>query len=188
MLIDHAHFDRLGIPRTLYEATPNEYLVTGGKFLLGIVPLALTGSLQFILSYWWLVLGTILLSALIWWKSYSSRVRWLIAAGCMALALVLLAYYFKNQRAPGLPEGVTMFIFVVVVGITYSYVEVSFLPDNKLAAHGMYSHLDQVRSACAFLCVLTLCSRRPSLSLGLLWARARIPACAIPSQRSSFLL
>ena len=73
LLIDHAHFDRLGIPRTLYEATPNEYLVTGGKFLLGIVPLALTGSLQFILSYWWLVLGTILLSALIWWKSYSSR-------------------------------------------------------------------------------------------------------------------
>ena len=32
-----------------------------------------------------------------------------------------------------------MFIFVVVVGITYSYVEVSFLPDNKLAEQGVSS-------------------------------------------------
>jgi hypothetical protein len=138
LLIEHGLFDRLGIPRTLYEATPDAYLVTGGKFLLFIVPLALTGSLFFIQCYWWLVLGTILMSALLWWKSCSSRVRWLIAAGCMALALILLALRFENHQAPD-HEGVTMFIFVVVVGITYSYIEGLFLPDSKFAEQGMSS-------------------------------------------------
>lgn len=153
-LVEHAHFDRLGIPRALYEATPNEYLVTGGKFLMGIVPLALTGSLQFLLNYWWLALGTILLGLLMWWRSVSSNLRWLVAAGCMGLALGLLALRFQSHDAPDY-AGVAMFTFVVVACIAFSYIEVSFVgAANAVHGHSGSRYAFRVPFVVLLLCAL----------------------------------
>jgi hypothetical protein len=124
-LVEHAYFDRLGIPRTLYQATPHEYLVTGGKFLLGIVPLALAGLLQFCLNYWLLALATALLVALFWWRGWLSNARWLAAAICLVIALVVVARRFKSDGPPDY-AGVAMFTFVVVAAIAFAYVEVFF--------------------------------------------------------------
>lgn len=121
-LVEHADFDRLGIPRSLYQATPREYLVTGGKFLLGILPLAFTGLLQFCVNYWWFALAVGLIAALMRWKRGSSRIRWIIATFCLAASLAIIGSRF---RADGSPDyaGVAMFTFAVVTGAAYAFAE-----------------------------------------------------------------
>lgn len=124
-LVEHAHFDRLGIPRSIYSATPNEYLVTGGKFLLGIVPLTLAGFLEFCLDYWWLALAVLLLGVVMWWRKGSANLRWLLAAVCLTIAVCLLALRFQKHDAPD-HQGVAMFTFVVIAALVFVYVEVAF--------------------------------------------------------------
>src|SRR2546428_8857888 len=55
-LVEHAYLDRLGVPRTYYEAKPAEYMMAGGKFLMGVVQLTIVGVPQFAVRYWWLAL------------------------------------------------------------------------------------------------------------------------------------
>lgn len=151
-LVEHAQFDRLGVPRTLYEATSREYVVTGGKFLMGLLPLALAGFLQFCVNYWWLALGILLASALTGWKARSSNVRWLVAAACLIVSLTVVAARFLRHDGPDGP-GVAMFTFVVVGGLVFCYIEIAFgRPDTGP------SHLASKYAFRLPLLVLLICS------------------------------
>jgi hypothetical protein len=156
-LVEHAEFDRLGVPRTLYEATPNEYLVTGGKFLMGIVPLALVGALQFVVNYWWLALASLLLGGLVWWTHASANLRWLIATGPLAFSLGLLGHRLSGHQTADY-EGAAMFTFVVLASLAFSYVEI-FLkgskPNQKPAALPLSSYAARAPFLVLLLCALT---------------------------------
>ena len=116
-LVEHARLDRLGVPRSLYEASPTEYIVVGGKFLLGVGPLAAAGSLHFVSRYWWLVVITVLAALLASWSRWSANWRWLAFAGCFALSLSFVAAGHWDENR------VAMFTFLTVVAIAYCYVE-----------------------------------------------------------------
>jgi hypothetical protein len=146
-LVEHAYFDRLGIPRTLYQATPHEYTITGGKFLMGIVPLAFVGALHFCLNYWWLALLTLLLGGLIWWKNWFPNARWLLAAAWLALSLALLALRLQQRSSDSV--GVGMFTFVVAAALAFIYVEVFFLGKDSDGAT-----LSQYASRAPFVIIL----------------------------------
>jgi hypothetical protein len=119
-LVEHARLDRLGVPRSLYEASPTEYIVIGGKFLLGLAPLAAAGSVHFVSRYWWLAVVTVLTALLSWWKDWSTNWRWLAFAGCLALSLSFVAAGRWDENT------VAMFTFLTVAAIAYCYVEIVF--------------------------------------------------------------
>jgi lysylphosphatidylglycerol synthetase-like protein (DUF2156 family) len=131
-LVEHARFDRLGVPRTLYEATSREYVVTGGKLLMGLLPMALAGFLQFCVNDWWLAAGILVAGAVTVWKSKSSNVRWLVAAACLIVALAVVgARFLRHDGSDG--PGVAMFTFVVVGALVFCYIEIAFgRPDTDL--------------------------------------------------------
>jgi hypothetical protein len=129
-LVEHAWFDRLGVPRSLYEATANEYLVTGGKFLLGTFPLGLLGAVQFVVNYSWLALGSFLAGSLAWWFRSSSALRWLLATVLLALSLSVVALRFERATTADY-TGLAMFTFVVVVGMSFAYLEIYFERETR---------------------------------------------------------
>jgi hypothetical protein len=151
-LVEHAYFDRLGLPRTLYQATSHEYAVSGGKFLLGIVPMAVTGALQFCIDYWWLALGAVLLGGLAWWKSFSSNVRWLAAAIWLAVSLAFLAARFEWRTADY--GGVAMFTFVVLAAIGFVYFEVFFADRAAPSARSVLMYASRIPFAAILTCAL----------------------------------
>ena len=133
-LVEHAYFDRLGIPRSLYQATPHEYLITGGKFLMGIIPLALAGLLQFCVNYWWLALAFAVVALLVRWRRFPSRIRWLVGALCLATSLTIVGRRFKADGEPDY-AAVAMFTFIVVASMVQAYVEAFFFGNKTSDDH-----------------------------------------------------
>jgi hypothetical protein len=124
-LVEHARFDQLGVPRNLYEASPTEYVVMGGKFLLALIPMAGLGCFHFILTYWWIALATLLVAALVRWRRWPANWRWLIFAACLALALGFIA------KGPWDENAVAMLDFITVAAVIYCYLELTLETESS---------------------------------------------------------
>ena len=125
-LVEYAYLDRLGVPRTYYEAKPAEYVMSGGKFLMGVIQLAAVGAPQFALRYWWLALALIAASVAAWRWRWPAEWRWLGAAAFLALWLLIALPQFETHLTPRDAHVlVAIFTAVTVAGILYAYAELS---------------------------------------------------------------
>lgn len=125
-LVEHAYLDSLGVPRTFFEATPAEYVTAGGKFLIGIVPLAAAGAAQFLVRLWWLALVMVAAGVSAWWWHWRTEWRWLAAAGFLALwQLLVLPQFDRSLPRQDANALVAMLTTVVVAGIVYAYAELT---------------------------------------------------------------
>lgn len=118
-LVEHAYFDQLGVPRTLYEATPTEYIVTGGNFLLGIVPLAMTGAIAFVLVFWWLAFIGVAAAAAAIRLRCPPALQWLLSAVWLGVALSVVSLRFQGGAGVTRRQAVAMFTFLVAAGILF---------------------------------------------------------------------
>ena len=125
-LVEHAYLDRLGIPRTFYEAQPAEYVTAGGKFFMGIIPLAAAGAPQFVIRYWWLALAILAVGASAWRWRWREEWRWLSAAALLGMWLVVALPRFESDLPTHDANAlVAILTTVVVAGILYCYVELA---------------------------------------------------------------
>ena len=66
-LVKHTMLEQLGVSRTMFQSTSSEYVTTGAKFLAGVVPLALFGTVEFAKDCWW-TLALIAVFAVALWR------------------------------------------------------------------------------------------------------------------------
>jgi hypothetical protein len=125
-LVEHAYLDRLGVPRSYYEAKPIEYITVGGKFLMGVIQLSFIGVPQFLIRFWWLALILLATAAVAWRWRWPEQWRWLTAAGFMFIWLSLALPKFDNGLSQREAYAmVAAFTAITAVGIVYSFVELS---------------------------------------------------------------
>lgn len=118
-LVEHAYLERLGVPRTVYEATPAEYLVAGAKFLAGVVPLAVVGAGLFLLSYWWMLLLVVTSAILVRRRRIGVDARLGIAAAVYAIWIYAMLLRFESRGAKPDHEGLAIFAFGAAAGLLY---------------------------------------------------------------------
>jgi hypothetical protein len=128
--VEHAYLESLGVPRTVFEATPTEYIVSGGKFLVGLIPLTLTGSMQFVLNCWWAAVPMALYAGLFTLKKWTHEIRLPIFTALYAVWFSIILLHFENDAEPSsmfnLPAkgAVAIFAFTTIAGVAYFYWEV----------------------------------------------------------------
>lgn len=117
-LVEHSYLDQLGVPRSAYEATSREYVVTGAQFLAGLVPVSLLGVPLFLAHYWWVDLLVAALAVLSWRRRFASSRRFMLAAGVYAAWLIAMAFRFERVTPPD-REGFAMLAFGTIVAFFY---------------------------------------------------------------------
>ncbi len=117
-LVEHSYLDQLGVPRSAYEATSREYVVTGAQFLVGLVPVSLLGGPLFLAHYWWVAVLVAAFAVLSWKRRFSSPRRFMLAAACYAAWLVAMAFRFERATPPD-PESFAMLAFGTIVAFFY---------------------------------------------------------------------
>ena len=117
---------RSGVPRSVFEPTSTEYVVSGAKFLASLVPLAFFGAIEFFVVCWWAAatLALFVLALLT-----VGRWRWKAELRVFGVATIysawLVAMLLRLTEAPGRdPQGLDVFAFVTLAGLIYCYVEV----------------------------------------------------------------
>lgn len=129
-LVEHAYLERIGLTHTLYEATAPEYIVSGGKFLMGIIPLAVIGFFYFLFNFWWLSLAIIFVTVFLWRKKVSSEKRLIVVAILYAIWLTLIIPFFDRNSlinsivSLSTEKGVTIFTFTTITAIVYFCIEI----------------------------------------------------------------
>lgn len=124
-LVEHAYLEGLKVPRTVFEATATEYIVSGGKFLVGLLPHALIGLLQFVLNCWWAVIPLVIYAGLFAFKKWTLGVRLSVFTGLYAIWLAVILLHFEKGGKPTSlfdlpPDGsVAIFTFTTIAGVMY---------------------------------------------------------------------
>ena len=124
-LVKDTILQELGVPRSVFEPTSTEYVVSGAKFLGSVVPLALYGAGQFIVACWWMVLALglfalVLLVARRW--RWSAELRLFGVAALYGAWLVVMLLRL-TERPPGDYQGLNVLAFGTLVGLIYCYIE-----------------------------------------------------------------
>lgn len=126
-LVEHAYLDRLGVPRSYYEAKPIEYTTAGGKFLMGMIQLSFVGVPQFLVRYWWLALILLAVAAAAWKWRWPEPWRWLTAAAFMFVWLSISVPRFDSGLSRRDAYAlVASFTAITAAGIVYAFAELSF--------------------------------------------------------------
>jgi hypothetical protein len=121
-LVEHAYLGQLGVPRSAYEATSSEYVVTGAQFLAGLIPVSLLGAPLFLVHYWWVAVLTAALLIFSWKRRLSPPGRFMLAAVSFAAWLAAMAFRFEVVTPPD-REGFAMFAFGTMVAFLYGSCE-----------------------------------------------------------------
>jgi hypothetical protein len=155
-LVEHAYLDRLGVPRTVYEATSAEYLVTGAKFLAGVVPSAVVGAALFALSYWWMLLVVALSAIVIRWRRLGTNARLGIVTAVYGFWLSIMLVRFESGHSSPDTEGLAIFTFGTVAGVLYCCFEL-FVAAGKASPRPATEYLARIPLfALVFCCAFGL--------------------------------
>lgn len=136
-LVEHAYLDRLGVPRSYYEAKPVEYTTAGAKFLMGMLALAFPGLIQFTVRYWWLavLLVAMVLMARKW--RWPQEWRWLAAGAFLFVWMcVSLPRFDDSIGSHDAYALVAAFTAVAVAGLIYAFAELTYFPPGGDRAAG----------------------------------------------------
>jgi hypothetical protein len=117
-LVEHAYLDHLGVTRTAYEATSREYVITGAKFLAGLLPLSAIGSVLFALHCWWVIVLAGVFAAAAWKNRLSTAIRLLAAAALYGAWLIAMALRFETAISPD-QDGLAIFTFGTLAVLLY---------------------------------------------------------------------
>jgi hypothetical protein len=117
-LVEHSYLSQLGVPRTVYEATPREYVVSGAQFVASLIPLSALGSGLFIFHYWWVVLLSAVFAVAAWRRRLSSHARLLFAVALYTSWVIAMALRFETANPPD-EQGLAMFTFGTVAAFLY---------------------------------------------------------------------
>lgn len=127
-VVENSYLATIGVPRSVYEARAIEYTVSGGFFLVGLMPLAVVGCAQFLLNCWWcglVVAGTAILA----WKLKLRRSARLLLSALFYFVWLLLILFQFETRSAGLifPSNgnslMAIFTFTNLLALAYLYLE-----------------------------------------------------------------
>jgi hypothetical protein len=122
-VVEHAWLDHLGVPRIAYDSGSTAYVVSGMNFLASLIPLAVLGSLEFALDYWWMVLLALALGVAIWRLRPRSEFRLLGTTILYAVWLGAMLIRFERDGGRSDPNALAIFAFGTIVGLLYCYQE-----------------------------------------------------------------
>jgi hypothetical protein len=122
-VVKHTLLDRLGVPRSVFEPTSTEYVVTGAKSLAGVIPLALYGAVEFLWQCWWLLLLIAVFAVALWKRRWPPEIRVLGAAAIYGLWLLMMLLRLIEFSPPD-AEGLDIFAFGTIAGVLYCCIEI----------------------------------------------------------------
>jgi hypothetical protein len=122
-VVEHAWLDHLGVPRIAYDSGSTVYVVSGVNFLASLIPLAVLGSLEFALDYWWMIPLAVALAVVVWRLRPRSEFRLLGATILYVVWLGAMLIRFERDGDRSDPNALAIFAFGTIVGLLYSYQE-----------------------------------------------------------------
>jgi hypothetical protein len=122
-VVEHAWLDHLGVPANAYDAGSTAYVVSGLNFLASLIPLAVLGSLEFALDYWWMILLALAWAVAVWRLHPRPELRLMGATVLYTVWLAAMLIRFERDGDRSDPVALAIFAFGAVVGLLYCYQE-----------------------------------------------------------------
>lgn|GEM_PF-5456156 len=117
-VVVHTYLATLGVPRSVYDAKPAEYVVAGGNFLAGLIPLAFASIPALFVYAWWLVVIVVATVAVARWRKWQSATRMYAAALLYYIWISLVLVHLTSGPLPWLlprSSTTTYGLFVLVL-------------------------------------------------------------------------
>jgi hypothetical protein len=121
-LVETAYLARFGVRRGVLDLGQNEYILSGGQFLIGLLPLALAGALELALRRWYLVLLAAAIATLGCWRRLGQSFRWIALAVLHGTWLVLALSALEGASDPATARAqVAMLTFTTLAAGVYAW-------------------------------------------------------------------
>lgn len=121
-LVESAYLTRFGVRRGVIDLGQNEYIVTGGQFLIGIPGLMVTGAIQLVVRCWYLIPVIAMICVVGRWRRLGPAFPWLAFAALHAVWLgATLSALGGSADAATARARVAMLTFTTVVALTYAW-------------------------------------------------------------------
>jgi hypothetical protein len=97
-IISNAYLESLGIPRSVFEAQPREYILLGGNFIISLFLFTTIGLVNIIFYAWWIVLIITFLVVICIWRKYNSSRRIMLFSGLYGVWLIMSLSKFRQTN------------------------------------------------------------------------------------------
>lgn len=133
-LVVHAYLERLGVPRTLYDATTTEYIASGGKFIMGLIPIGAIGFFHLLMNCWFVAILISIIVGLSWFLKWSRKGRLLSFTIFFAVWLPLVFLSFNDSANPlclSPKSAVALLTLTTITAFVYFFFELPVLTGTR---------------------------------------------------------